>query len=450
MKWFLFFTTTCLLLFFLPFWSGGGRGGHLFAQSVQVDNLKANYENKTVTFRVHWAAGSRNATHLNKVWVFVDYQPVTGITRKGLWQRATLAGLPSASHGVPSFDGSTQQGFWLEAPAGNDGFSSEVSVPLGNVPSKFNWCAFATDYPPNATMQDGGSYTLKGSAPFLVTLGSGSTIRLSGTTYSGDCIAEITDRTQCPGLVENIALDPGTVSGATTVTQGTIPTTGATTTTPTGGSGTYYYQWYKGGNQVPGATEPGFMPPADDALSTGTFTYTRQVADNLCEKDYRLSAGSFMMIVVQACVPAGSVRDLGHCCDGLGYHRRTKTCSKYGTHCPTKVQAGRLFNEMVITCNGKKLLVQTSDASISSYQGGQNTCWAPDHLCPKGWRWPSYGELECLYIQQATIGSFDKGSGYWSNEYASSSYAYGMDFKDRRELAHDTSVSHKVRCVKSL
>ncbi|MDR3134071.1 MAG: hypothetical protein LBU42_08665, partial [Prevotellaceae bacterium] len=43
------------------------------AQVTNVTPIGANYTDKTVSFRVWWNAGSRDATHLSKVWVWVDY-----------------------------------------------------------------------------------------------------------------------------------------------------------------------------------------------------------------------------------------------------------------------------------------------------------------------------------------------------------------------------------------
>ncbi|MDR3134063.1 MAG: hypothetical protein LBU42_08625, partial [Prevotellaceae bacterium] len=43
------------------------------AQVTNVTPISANYTDKTVSFRVWWNAGSRDATHLSKVWVWVDY-----------------------------------------------------------------------------------------------------------------------------------------------------------------------------------------------------------------------------------------------------------------------------------------------------------------------------------------------------------------------------------------
>ncbi|MDR2802543.1 MAG: hypothetical protein LBB31_04920, partial [Prevotellaceae bacterium] len=43
------------------------------AQVTHVEPVGANYATSTVLFRVWWNAGSRDATHLSKVWIWVDY-----------------------------------------------------------------------------------------------------------------------------------------------------------------------------------------------------------------------------------------------------------------------------------------------------------------------------------------------------------------------------------------
>jgi hypothetical protein len=73
--------------------------------------------------------------------------------------------------------------------------------------TKFNWCAYATDYPPNAT--DGaGAYVLHGSPPFVV---NGDTLGDGVRTYAG-CITALTDATGCPGLLPATGPAVGTLA----------------------------------------------------------------------------------------------------------------------------------------------------------------------------------------------------------------------------------------------
>ncbi len=160
-----------------------------------VKSVGVNYTTKQVTINISWAAGSRGTysekIYNSKVWVFVDYQPVAGLI-KGAWSRATvdLSALPTNC----TADGTNAKGFWYQGQE-TAAQNAKITVTLTNVPAQFNWCAYATDYPPNATLSN-GSYTLKGSPPFIIN----GTATVSAKTYTGD-ITTITDATACPGLI---------------------------------------------------------------------------------------------------------------------------------------------------------------------------------------------------------------------------------------------------------
>jgi hypothetical protein len=168
------------------------------AQVTNVEPVGATYANKTVSFRVWWNAGSRDATHLSKVWVWVDYITMNSnnTTSGNTWARAAVSSAsPTAS---VSYDGSNRQGFWLQG-ATSGSYSATVTVQLNITASKFNWCAYASDCPPNAKITAGtysnGTYTLKGTKPFVIN----NSIIVDATTYSSGNITTITDATQCPG-----------------------------------------------------------------------------------------------------------------------------------------------------------------------------------------------------------------------------------------------------------
>ncbi len=269
----------------LPLW---GQGGCLFA-AVQVKNISTDYANKRVTFALSWAVGTRDATHLSKVWVLVDYQAVTNPNTTGAWQRATVV---SATATTGTVSGNTGRGFFLQ---GTDGaFSSTVTVTLSGVPAKFNWCATATDYPPNAVMSN-GTYTLKGTTPFTI---NGST-SVSTRTYTGACITSITDPTGCPGTVTNPAFSTGTIaSTGQTICIGGTPSNIGSTATATGGDSRITYQWYKNGTAISSATATTYTPPAGDAAATASHTYTRRAKDATCNTTLTASAGSWVLKVV--------------------------------------------------------------------------------------------------------------------------------------------------------
>jgi uncharacterized protein (TIGR02145 family) len=172
------------------------------AQVTNVEPVGANYATKTVSFRVWWNAGSRDATHLSKVWVWVDYIKVNvdNTTSGNTWTRAAVsAASPTAS---VSYDGSNRQGFWLQGNSGS--YSATVTVQLNIAEARFNWCAYSSDYPPNVTAKN-GTYTFKGTPPFtLIASDEITTQTVDGTTIATSALTitptTIKDKTDCPGI----------------------------------------------------------------------------------------------------------------------------------------------------------------------------------------------------------------------------------------------------------
>jgi uncharacterized protein (TIGR02145 family) len=171
------------------------------AQVTNVVPVGADYANKTVSFRVWWNAGSRDATHLAKVWVWIDYLTVNNnnTTSGNTWTRATVG---TVSGGVISYDGSNRKGFWLEGNASTN-YSATLTVQLTNVPDKFNWCAYVSDFPPNVTANN-GTYTFKGTPPFTLIASNGTTSQtVTGATLITSALTitptTIKDKTECPG-----------------------------------------------------------------------------------------------------------------------------------------------------------------------------------------------------------------------------------------------------------
>jgi hypothetical protein len=164
---------------------------------ITVTPVSATYTGTpTVQFRVSWANSSRNTTHNSKVWVFVDYRTITNNVPSGSWTRALISGTPTATSGTPSRETGNDNGFWLQGTSGSSGtYNTTVTVTLSNVPAKFNWCAYATDYPPNIASVNGGTYTLKGTQSFQI-----NESPISGNKYSGN-ITSLTDPTGCPGCI---------------------------------------------------------------------------------------------------------------------------------------------------------------------------------------------------------------------------------------------------------
>jgi uncharacterized protein (TIGR02145 family) len=169
------------------------------AQVTNVEPVGANYANKTVSFRVWWNAGSRDATHLSKIWVWVDYIIVNSnnTTSGNTWTRAAVsAASPTAS---VSYDGSNRQGFWLQGNSGS--YSATVTVQLNIAETKFNWCAYVSDYPPNVKLEN-GTYTFNGTTDFIVSshaqpITTKTVIKANLTVNSS---STFTDATSCPGI----------------------------------------------------------------------------------------------------------------------------------------------------------------------------------------------------------------------------------------------------------
>jgi hypothetical protein len=119
------------------------------------------------------------------------------------------AASPTAS---VSYDGSNRQGFWLQGNSGS--YSATVTVQLNITETKFNWCAYVSDYPPNAASYRDGSYTFKGTKPFIV---NGTSV--NDNKYAVTKITSLTDATGCPGGVgRDVIHNGGTcTSGLTSI-----------------------------------------------------------------------------------------------------------------------------------------------------------------------------------------------------------------------------------------
>ncbi|MDR2358980.1 MAG: hypothetical protein LBD87_04155, partial [Prevotellaceae bacterium] len=116
------------------------------------------YAAKKVTFSVSWT-NSPTAPYNNRVWVWVDLCPVTG-TSPGTFAKAVISSPSAAAGSIATVSGNTR-GFYITTNP------STVTATLSNATGKFNWCAYGSNYPPNATMNN-GTYTLKGYALSLL------------------------------------------------------------------------------------------------------------------------------------------------------------------------------------------------------------------------------------------------------------------------------------------
>jgi hypothetical protein len=154
--------------------------------TVTVTPISTDYANRKVTFRVAWTGSAHN----NRVWVWVDLCPVVGSTPSTFAQGIISAA--SATAGSIATVAGNQRGFYVTTNP------STLTATLSNANGKFNWCAYGSDYPPNATSYNNGTYTLRGTQPFVIT-GNG-TIQ-AGNKYVGTVINSLTDATGYPGGV---------------------------------------------------------------------------------------------------------------------------------------------------------------------------------------------------------------------------------------------------------
>jgi hypothetical protein len=144
------------ILFFLALLAGTAASA-----KVTVTPLATDYANKNVTFKVTWDAAPYN----NKVWVWVDLCPVAGVS-PGTFAQGVI-GAASATAGSMEAASLNGRGFFVTASP------ATVTATLTNATGRFNWCAYGSDYPPNA-VETGGVYTLRGTPPFIITTAFGT------------------------------------------------------------------------------------------------------------------------------------------------------------------------------------------------------------------------------------------------------------------------------------
>ncbi len=147
---------------------------------MSIKQISTNYKTKTVTFDVTWNT-CNGSNHLYKAWIFVDYCEVNSAGKPvEAWQRAALNGTVSYTTGTYAAGNST--GFYLTGSY--NGQVSRVTVPIntGSV-SRFNWCAFATDYPPQVS-NFVGDVTFKGTLPFALTYCDDSKATATSKNYT--------------------------------------------------------------------------------------------------------------------------------------------------------------------------------------------------------------------------------------------------------------------------
>jgi uncharacterized protein (TIGR02145 family) len=165
--------------------------------TVTVTPLSTDYDAKKVTFNVVWT-NSPTAPYNNRVWIWIDFCPVNGITPQS-FSTATITS-PTKTGGNGTITGLNGRGFFIEYSAINAG--TTVTATLSNAPTgKVNWCAYGSDYPPSVTL-DKGSYTFKGTTNFIVSNHAQpiTTKTVARTSLTVNSSSTFTDATGCPGI----------------------------------------------------------------------------------------------------------------------------------------------------------------------------------------------------------------------------------------------------------
>jgi hypothetical protein len=160
--------------------------------TVTVTPISTDYVAKKVTFKVAWTS-TPSAPYNNRVWIWIDFCPVTGTQPAATFSPATITS-PTKTGGNGTITGLNGRGFFIVHAATNAG--TTVTATLSNASGKFNWCAYGSDYPPNAASYTSNTYTLKGTQPFII---NGTTV--NNNKFSGASITSLTDATGYPGCI---------------------------------------------------------------------------------------------------------------------------------------------------------------------------------------------------------------------------------------------------------
>jgi hypothetical protein len=208
--------------------------------TVTVTPMSVDYATKKVTFKVAWT-NTPTAPANNRVWVWIDLCPVVGASpstfAKAVISEATGSGVVAGTL--------NERGFYVNTNG------ATVTATLSNASGKFNWCAYGSDFPPNA-IETSWIYTLKGSPPFIITTAAG-TYQVNTKTFSGGTITALTDATGCPGVLcgkndESAGILSCCVTG-TTNCSGACTTTGTYTTNDGNCTGTCKQAYVQQRNQ---------------------------------------------------------------------------------------------------------------------------------------------------------------------------------------------------------
>jgi hypothetical protein len=251
---------------------------------------------------VSWTATS-STPYNNKIWVIADYVKVEGASTVAPWSRATVTAVSKTAGAgtVSAAPEANNLGFWITTPGGNGSATVTATLGLPAGVAQFNWCAYAFDYPPNATVKAGGGYDLHGTPPFTV---NGEKLAGGVTTFgAGTCITSITDATDNPAGIPPPAFSAGSITTASTTTApGTATTAIVANALPaSGGDGDITYQWRRSGTSsatlTGSAATYALNTDAANYSTAGTYYFTRYAKDGACNTAFTASNGQYTLTV---------------------------------------------------------------------------------------------------------------------------------------------------------
>ncbi|MDR1680838.1 MAG: DUF1566 domain-containing protein [Prevotellaceae bacterium] len=410
--------------------------------TTHISNLSlATGATPTITFDISWTTPpSATPDHRDSIWLFADYRIVNPDGSTGAWTPASITAASITSGAGTLISASLPgRGFFLDGH-GLATLNTTIQITLdAPADERFNACVYASDWPPNATLNAGGGYTLKGSPPFII---NGTITENTHALAPGTCVTAITDATGCTGFVVNTAFAAGEIlSTGETICAGDTPGAITSITPVSGGDNNLTYSWYKDGVLIAGATGENYTPPPADAAAAGTQTYTRKASDQTCNITPITSTGSWLLTV--DALPTASISAPSTACPGSTFVVSASGGSSYcfstaGTCSPT---AATTYSTQSMPGSGNHTVYVTvrnaagctASTSTTITNTLSDTCyyacglyvywsdigpgsWTSSGGCPAGWRLPTIAELGCLYNNHSGIpGLFPLNKIYWTS-----------------------------------
>ena len=436
-----------------------------FAQ-VSVANTATTYSTKQISFTVSWTS----APHNNQIWVIVDYIKIENATTVGSWSRATVTAVSASGNGSAATV-TGQRGFWLNTSGSSGSATITATLSLASGVDKFNWCAYALNYPPQAVIKAAGGYDLKGTPPFTV---NGTTLGAGVTTFgAGTCITSLSDATNNPTFVLPATLTVTTSNPAARCSAGAVTlsasASGGTTTAMT-------YTWVVGG----GAEQTTTTGSLSHSAALGSTTYSVTVTNaNGCTSAQKTGTITVNIAVAQATITGAASNtcpsvtvSLSASASGATTYTWYKNNSQVQTSTSgnyTVTASGSYTvqgkNANCTGTNSSQKVITIKSGSLPScacpilyqttaYYEGAGVWTEADKLCKdNGARLPTITELECMCSHKSELankGGYTTNDYYWSSTYGSLGYI-GLRFNDACSETDHGFVNDDilfVRCVK--